>query len=66
MNNDITSTQQKQTVTHFCVATQGLTTMWSQGRSQLFISGGQFSQNFIRLRFRVIQPWYNFFANGHT
>jgi len=41
----------------------------SQGRNQLFISGGgQFSWNFIRWRHRdysTIQPRYNFFANGH-
>jgi len=37
-----------------------------QGRNQLFISGGG---KFLELSFDVvivlIQPWYNFFANGH-
>jgi len=37
-----------------------------QGRNQLFISGGG---NFHEILFDdvivLIQPWYNFFANGH-
>jgi len=37
-----------------------------QGRNQLFISGGG---NFHEISFddvtMLIQPWYNFFANGH-
>jgi len=37
-----------------------------QGRNQLFYSGGG---NFHEISFDdvivIIQPWYNFFANGH-
>jgi len=37
-----------------------------QGRNQLFISGGD---NFHELLFddviMLLQPWYNFYANGH-
>jgi len=37
-----------------------------QGRNQLFISGGAI---FMKFHFDdvivLIQPWYNFFANGH-
>jgi len=38
----------------------------SKGRNQLFISGGG---NFHEISFDdvivLMQPWYNFFANGH-
>jgi len=38
----------------------------NQGRNQLFISGGS---HFHEISFDdvivLIQPWYNFFANGH-
>jgi len=36
-----------------------------QGRNQLFISGGNFHEISFDDVIVLIQPWYNFFANGH-
>jgi len=37
-----------------------------QGRNQLFISGwGNFHEISFDEVIVLIQPWYNFFANGH-
>jgi len=36
-----------------------------QGRNQLFISGGNFHELSFDDVIVLIQPWYNFFANGH-
>jgi len=38
----------------------------NQGRNQLFISGeGKFHELSFDDVIVLIQPWYNFFANGH-
>jgi len=36
-----------------------------QGRNQLFILGGNFHDLSFDDVIVLIQPWYNFFANGH-
>ena len=38
--------------------------LW-QGRNQLFIPGGNFHEFSFDDAIVIIQPWYNFFVNGH-
>jgi len=50
----------------YCLIIFNAINTFQQGRNQLFISG---EGNFHELSFDdvivLIQPWYNFFANGH-